>query len=151
MKRDSRNSTVQPFCSSSIENNNSVKRRGCISRCTCILSCFYFVSRFGNVYGFVGEFLFQIFSQTLYIVDVVTDVYSGTTLIQGIEINKTRFGIGYNENYTINVCEDFINHSHPIWSILNIAFAWIPSFFIYLTTAAIISFLTFLIINLYWI
>ena len=103
---------------------SSIKILGCLSKCVCIINCFYFCNKFADI----GKVLFQIFNQALYITDVATDIYSGTTLIDGTEINHTMFGNIQYANYTKLVCTNFLNYSHPIWGSINIAFAWIPAF-----------------------
>ena len=97
-----------------------------VSKCACILGCFYLINQFVDSYGSVGSFLFQISGVILYVVDVVTDIVSGVDLLSGTEINHTMFDKGDNENYTRVVCNHLLDHSHPIWGSINIGFAWFP-------------------------
>lgn len=102
----------------------SHKILGCFSKCACIFSCIYFFNKFTDI----GKALFQILSQVLYIIDVSTDIYCGTSLIAGTEVNQTMFGNKEYKIYTELVCTNFMNYSHPIWGSINIVFTWIPAF-----------------------
>ena len=77
-------------------------------------------------YGSVGSFLLQISGVILYVVDVVTDIVSGVDLLSGTEINHTIFDKRDNENYTNEVCNHLLDHSHFLWGSINIGFAWFP-------------------------
>ena len=98
----------------------------CISNCACFFGCFHFISHCMNSYGFVGNFLFDLVSVILHIVDVATDIFSAVDLVSGTEINHTMYGKENYENYTIHVCNDLIDYSHPIWASINLLFVWIP-------------------------
>ena len=115
-----------PIVTSDLVKNEDLvsKKFGCLRKCACILSCYLFISHFADI----GKLLFQIFSQVLYIFDVVTDIYSGTILIAGDPINQTMFGNENYDNYTKNVCAHLTDYRHPVWGSINIAIAWIPSF-----------------------
>ena len=115
-----------PIVSSDLVKNEDLvsQKFGCLQKCACILSCYLFISHFADI----GKLLFQIFSQVLYIFDVVTDIYSGTILIAGDPINQTMFGNENYDNYTKNVCAHLTDYRHPVWGSINIAIAWIPSF-----------------------
>ena len=98
----------------------------CWLLCAYALGCFYIVSQFSASYEFIGNLLFRVLGVILYVVDVVTDIVSGVDLISGTEINRTVFAKNDNENYTKDVCNHLLDHSHPIWGSLNIGFAWFP-------------------------
>ena len=98
-----------------------------ISNFACIIGCYALIDQLVNFYGLFGSILFQIFGVILYIVDVVSDIISGADLISGTEIDYKIFGNEEYENYTKNLCNDLLKHSHPIWGSINMGFAWFPA------------------------
>ena len=97
------------------------------SNFVCIISCFALIEHLVVFYGRFGSISFQVFGVILYIVDVVTDIISGADLISGTEIDYSILGKEGYENYTRNVCNDLLNHSHRMWGSINIGFAWFPA------------------------
>ena len=105
---------------------SGIKNFNWLSKCGCILSFLFCINSLINTYGYIGKFFFQMFGNILYVIDVSTDIASGINLISGIKINGTMFGNRNYENYTRNVCQKLLNHSHPVWGSINIALAWLP-------------------------
>ena len=120
--------TSRDISSSSMNTEQSFNSKlCCLSRCACILSCFYFISSFTDNLPSIAGFSFRIFGVVLYIFDVATDMVSGASLISGGEIKDQIFFSENLKNNTNKVCDNFLNHTNILWGSFNIAFAWFPA------------------------
>ena len=120
--------TSRDISSSSMNTEQSFNSKlCCLSRCACILSCFYFISSFSDNLSSIAGFSFRIFGVVLYIFDVATDMVSGASLISGGEIKDQIFFSENLKNNTNKVCDNFLNHTNILWGSFNIAFAWFPA------------------------
>ena len=114
--------------SSSMKTEQSLNSKlCCLSRCACIISCFYFISSFSDNLSSIAGFSFRIFGIVLYIFDVATDMVSGANLISGGEMNDQIFSVDNSKNNSNEVCDNLLNHSNLVWGSINIAFAWFPA------------------------
>ena len=120
--------TSRDISSSSMNTEQSFNSKlCCLTRCACILSCFYFISSFTDNLSSIAGVSFRIFGVVLYIFDVATDMVSGASLISGGEIKDQIFFSENLKNNTNKVCDNFLNHTNILWGSFNIAFAWFPA------------------------
>ena len=73
------------------------------------------------------EIFFRIIGWLLYATDVITDAMTGFTYLDGPKIDTSRFGKENFSDYTMEICQDFENYSHPIWGSLAIGLTWAPA------------------------
>ena len=100
----------------------------CLSKCTCLLTCFYILAQCIRNYANAGKFMFQTFSLVLYIIDVVTYIINGISQTFGTKVNHMMFGNEKYEKYTRYICCDLLNYSHPFRGSIGIVFVWFPVF-----------------------
>ena len=74
-----------------------------------------------------GKFGIKLFGVGVYMYDVVSDLFNGSSYISGEAVNVDSFHNHNNTEYRNDVCENLVKYSHPIWGILTVALAWLPS------------------------
>ena len=92
--------------------------------CCCfwvsVLRCFEVVS------------LADLFTSVMYVADVISDLCSALSLLQGKPINTTMFSndssVSYNASYNKEVCDNLDDYSHTLGGISGLTLLWLPAF-----------------------
>ena len=63
----------------------------------------------------------------LYVIDVVSDIWSVMSLFQGETINATMFGNPNFTSYNDELCDNLEIYSHPFWGMGGVVCLWLPA------------------------
>ena len=63
----------------------------------------------------------------LYVIDVVSDIWSVMSLFQGAPINATMFGNPNFTSYNEDLCNNLENYSHHFWGMGGVVCLWLPA------------------------